>query len=129
MTVKHRKFVTEYIKDGNAAQAAIRSGYAPKHARKSGHRLLTRPEVRAAVEAARRPALKKSQISLESHLEELARLRDKAIAKGQLSAAVRAEECRGKVAGLYVERHAGPDGKGPVEVRIVRTIVRPVAES
>ncbi|MFC1551159.1 terminase small subunit [Candidatus Latescibacterota bacterium] len=41
MTPKQERFVWEYLKDLNATQAAIRTGYSPKSARKQGSRLLT----------------------------------------------------------------------------------------
>lgn len=104
MTERQRKFVREYIKDGNAAQAAVRVGYQKKHARKTGCRLLSRPDVKQAVQAARAPALEACQITMESHMAKLSALRDAAEGVGQYGAAIKAEELRGKVAGFYVER-------------------------
>jgi len=42
--------------------------------------------------------------SLEQHLEELSMLRDKAVSKDQMTAAVRAEQLRGQALGFYVQR-------------------------
>ena len=33
LSLKQRRFIAEYLKDGNGTQAAIRAGYAPKNAR------------------------------------------------------------------------------------------------
>ena len=46
----------------------------------------------------------RSLIDRESHLDELAKLRDKAVDTGQIGSAVTAEHYRGKVANLYTER-------------------------
>jgi hypothetical protein len=50
LTDKQRAFVSEYLKDFNATQAAIRAGYAESGARVEGHRLLTNANIRAEIE-------------------------------------------------------------------------------
>lgn len=66
------------------------------------------PRVIAAIaefqKATRAAIIEGGTINLESHLAELAALRDKAARAGDFSSAVRAEERRGMVAGFYVER-------------------------
>ena len=47
---------------------------------------------------------KKYEVTFGRHVRELAKIRDKAIDKGNLTAAVAAEVQRGRAAGLYVER-------------------------
>lgn len=49
MTEKQVKFISEYTKDFNATQAAIRAGYSPKTAYSIGQRLLKNVEVQAAM--------------------------------------------------------------------------------
>jgi phage terminase small subunit len=49
---QQRRFVAEYIVDFNATQAAIRAGYSEKTARQIGSFLLTKVDVKAAVQAA-----------------------------------------------------------------------------
>lgn len=44
---KQRRFVEEYLKSGNATEAAITAGYAVKSARSQGSKLLSMPEVQA----------------------------------------------------------------------------------
>lgn len=46
---KQRRFVAEYLKDGNATQAAIRAGYSKKTAGSQGHDLLKKPEIQEAI--------------------------------------------------------------------------------
>lgn len=53
MTTKQRRFVSEYRKDGNATQAAIRAGYAKNGARTEGARLLANADIFAAVKKKR----------------------------------------------------------------------------
>lgn len=122
MTARQQRFVAEYIKDGNATQAAIRAGFSKKAARQQGARMLSYASVCDAIATARKPVIEEAQVTLEGHLKMLATLRDSALKAGQHGPAVKAEEARGKVAGFYVERHAGPTG-GPLEVVVTRRIV------
>ncbi len=47
---RHQRFVTEYLKDLNATQAAIRAGYTARNADAHSYRLLRRPDIAAALE-------------------------------------------------------------------------------
>jgi phage terminase small subunit len=49
MTARQRRFVAEYLVDGNGTQAAIRAGYSKRTARKIASEILTKPDIRAAV--------------------------------------------------------------------------------
>lgn len=49
LTVKQKRFVTEYIIDHNATQAAIRAGYSERTARSQGQRLLTKVDIKKAI--------------------------------------------------------------------------------
>lgn len=51
LTVKQRKFADEYIKTGNATQAAIKAGYKEKTARFIGAENLTKPNIKAYIDA------------------------------------------------------------------------------
>ena len=55
--------------------------------------------------------LKKYDITYESHIVELAKLRDESSKKGAWSAAINAEVARGKAAGLYIEQKIIRTGK------------------
>ncbi len=50
MTKKQERFVTEYLIDCNATQAAIRAGYSPSTARFIGAENLSKPYIRQAIE-------------------------------------------------------------------------------
>lgn len=49
MNARQKRFVTEYMIDMNATQAAIRAGYSEKTAYSSGQRLLKNVEVESAI--------------------------------------------------------------------------------
>lgn len=51
LTVKQRLFADEYIKSGNATQSAIRAGYSSKSARFVGTENLTKPNIKAYIDA------------------------------------------------------------------------------
>lgn len=46
---RHEKFCHEYIKDMNAKQSAIRTGYSEKTAKMQGSRLMTNDDVKARI--------------------------------------------------------------------------------
>jgi phage terminase small subunit len=91
--------------DAPPREAAIHAGYAPKHASVSASRLLAEPQVSNAIRLRMSKSAARAELTLESHLNTLARLRNKAAAAEQFGPAVNAEVHRGKAAGLYVERH------------------------
>lgn len=49
LTIKQKKFADEYIKLGNATQAAINAGYSKRSAKQTGSRLLTNPAIKAYI--------------------------------------------------------------------------------
>ncbi len=57
LTPKQAAFVAEFVKDGNAAQAAIRAGYPERSARSVGSENLTKPDIIAALQAAQATAV------------------------------------------------------------------------
>lgn len=50
---RHEKFCHEYIKDMNATQAAIRTGYSEKTAKMQGSRLMTNDDIKSRVKELR----------------------------------------------------------------------------
>ena len=74
LTVKQQFFVKEYLIDLNATGAAIRAGYSRKTARAVGCENLTKPYIRAVIDA--EIEARKARISFTSDqvLEELARI-------------------------------------------------------
>ena len=50
LTAKQQKFVDQYIKFGNAKQAALEAGYSPKTAKQMGVENLSKPYLKAAID-------------------------------------------------------------------------------
>lgn len=46
---RYLRFVSEYVKDLNGTQAAIRAGYSPTHAKRAAWALLSDPEIRRRI--------------------------------------------------------------------------------
>lgn len=74
LTPRQARFVSEYLKDLNATQAAIRAGYAKRGSRVTGCRLLANPNIKKAVEEGQREALRRNQLTADRLLEELRRI-------------------------------------------------------
>lgn len=104
VTPKQSAFISEYLVDLNATQAAIRAGYSERTARSIGCALLTKHDIAAAIAEAQQKLATTAGMTIEQHMEDLKRIRDAAFDEGKFSAAATAEVARGKVAGFYVER-------------------------
>ena len=66
--------------------------------------MMQRANVRKAIGEMTARLKKKAENTLESYLEELSRDHDIAIQEGEISAAIRATELRGKALGYFIER-------------------------
>lgn len=105
LTPKQAQFVSEYLKDHNAKQAAIRAGYSPKTAEQQGCRLLRNAHVVKAVGKNQQRVAKKAEITVESLAKEFEEARILAKKQGQASAMVAATTGKGKLSGHLIERH------------------------
>lgn len=74
MTKKQKLFVEEYLVDLNATQAAIRAGYSPETAGSIGSENLKKPEIRARIDKAMAERSKRTGISQDRVLLELAKI-------------------------------------------------------
>lgn len=74
LTDKQRRFVDEYLVDLNATQAAIRAGYSQKTAGQIGEQNLKKLEVAAAVQEAQAARAKRTEITQDMVLRELAKI-------------------------------------------------------
>lgn len=74
LTPKQERFAEEYLVDLNATQAAIRAGYSERTAKYTGFELIRKPHVAAAIQAARQKISKKTQVTVERTVQELARI-------------------------------------------------------
>lgn len=102
MTPKKRKFVAEYLVDGNATRAATAAGY--KGARFKGCHLCAQDDIREAIEAGVAEVVERTQTTVDTIMRDLAALQDAAQAAKQYSAAIRAAELRGKHIGLWPDK-------------------------
>ena len=131
-------------------QSYIDAGFAPANARSGASKLLKsnpailerRAELLEQRVAAQRDALTgmaiEEDITLQSHLQALAKMRDEARALGQYGPAIAAEKNRGLALGYYIERReAGKPGdfkldstelKRQLEERLVEIAARQAIE-
>lgn len=117
LTQKQEAFCTAYIETGCASTAYRRSynadGMADTTVNRKAKELLDNGKIAARLTELRAPVVERAQITLEAHLEDLKRLRDRAEADGKFGPAIAAEIARGRAAGLYVVRAevTGKDGE------------------
>lgn len=74
LNLKQQRFVSEYLIDLNATQAAIRAGYSAKTAKQIGSRLLSHVDVSEAIERGQAKVAEKHGVTLESIVSELAKI-------------------------------------------------------
>lgn len=117
MTKKQKRFVEEYLIDLNATQAAIRAGYSPESAYSIGSENLKKPEIRACIEKAMAERSKRTGVSQDRIIMELAKIGflnpkdlvnfDEATVKEEA-----AEEDLAAIASVRVKRFPTKDGEG-----------------
>lgn len=71
---KHEKFCTEYIKDMNATQAAIRTGYSNRTANRIASQLLSKLDIKSRVKELRDAYLDENIMSAKQVEYELTRI-------------------------------------------------------
>ena len=71
---KQKRFIEEYLIDLNAKQAAIRAGYKPDNADVVGYQLLQKTSVKNAIEKAMAERSRRTGISQDRVLYELAKM-------------------------------------------------------
>ena len=74
MNDKQMAFAREYVVDYNATQAAIRAGYSEKSAYSQAHELLKKHEIQEKISELEAKAAKRTEISKDMVLRELARV-------------------------------------------------------
>jgi len=108
LTPKQEAFCLAYIETGNASEA-YRQAYNAENTKPDvvhvkASQILANGKVRVRVAELQAVAAEKAAITLESHLQTLAELRDQAKDARQFSAAITAEIARGKASGVHVEK-------------------------
>ena len=74
LTARQARFVNEYLIDLNGTQAVIRAGYRTRSPEVHASRLLTRPLVAKAITAAQAARAKRTEITADRVIHELARI-------------------------------------------------------
>ena len=74
LTERQARFVAEYLVDLNATEAAKRAGYSEKTAYSIGFENLRKPEIQDAIQAAMAQREKRTAITQDRVLQELARV-------------------------------------------------------
>jgi phage terminase small subunit len=94
------------INQSDAYRAAykVRPGTKAESINVAASKLMADAKVAQRVAELRATVAKKAQITLESHLDDLMRLRNMAAKEKQYSAAITAEIARGKAAGVHIEK-------------------------
>ena len=109
MQKRFAEFIVFGGPDGPVSQseAAELAGYSKNRCRQEGSELLNprlSPLVVQYVGGLKEERMKKFEVTYESHISELDRIKKMALKKGSFSSAVNAETNRGKAAGLYIDR-------------------------
>ena len=117
LTPKQEAFAQAIVTGVNQSDAyraayKVRPGTKPESVNQNASRIMADINVASRVAKLRETVAKKSQITLETHLEDLLKLRDMAANGNQYSAAITAEVARGKASGVHVERS---ENNGAVE--------------
>lgn len=74
LTNKQKKFIDEYLIDLNASAAARRAGYSAKTANRIASENLAKPHIQAAIQKAMQEREKRTKITQDNVLEELAKI-------------------------------------------------------
>ncbi len=119
---KQKMFVKEYLIDLNATQAAIRSGYSPKTAYRTGCDNLTKPQIQAAIQKTMNARAEKVGLTAEKVLSDIMLIKADAMTSGERGmidrpSALKACEMEGKHLKMFTDKieHTGKDGK-PIEL-------------
>ena len=110
LTERQKLFVDIFTKNEGRltpTECARQAGYKIDRAHVTASELLNigkYPKVVEAVSKRRIEIDKTNEVKLNRHVNELARLRDRALEEKSYSAAVNAERLRGQAAGLYIDR-------------------------
>jgi phage terminase small subunit len=102
LTPKQRAFVTEYMKDRNATQAAIRAGYSKKTALNASRNLLKNPVIAKMIADWEEANQVESLITVDKIVHRLNTIAENEAAKD--SDKIRANELLGKYLGMFTER-------------------------
>jgi phage terminase small subunit len=111
ITPLQQKFIDNYCSrygQWSATQCAIHAGYDIKSAHTRASELLDwrkHPDIALEIQGRIAGLREAWDVNRDKHMAMLTKIRDAAMEKGQYGVANKAEELKGKVAGLYVDRN------------------------
>lgn len=104
LTPKQAAFVREYLVDRNGTQAAIRAGYSKKTANITASKLLTKANIKDAVDKGEEKHAERCAVTIETITQELESDRQLARDLSQPSAAITASMGIAKLHGLVIDK-------------------------
>ncbi len=117
LTAKQARFVSEYLIDSNATQAAIRAGYSEKTAAVIGAQNLIKLNIAAAIKAGQNNIGKRNELTIDDILEELEEARKIAKEEGKGAPMVAASMGKAKLLGLIIDKSENKH-EGNVDIEI-----------
>jgi terminase small subunit-like protein len=99
---RHERFCLGLVEGKSATESYVAAGY--QESRHSASRLATKSNIQARLAELQQAASKKTELSIQSIIEELTDLTAKATNRNQFTAAIRAVVEKARIAGLLVER-------------------------
>jgi phage terminase small subunit len=115
LTAKQRAFVTEYMKDRNGTQAALRAGYSEKAAGTVGCNLLKNPVVSKMIADMEEANQVEGLITVDKIVHRLNSIAENEAAKD--SDKIRANELLGKYLGMFTEK---VEMKGQIDTAVTK---------
>lgn len=121
LTDKQASFVSEYLIDLNATQAAIRAKYSEKTAQQVGSENLSKPVIQEAIRSAQIEAQDRNKVTVDEITRHHRRAIDLADESSQPSAMTTAANNLAKLHGLIID-HSQISGKDGAPIEIATTI-------
>ena len=117
LTEKQRAYVENRLA-GMSKAAAFRAsydceGWKPEAIYVNAWRVEQNAKVRGRLAALRQARIEEADLTRHEHVARLEALQERALAEGDLKAALRAEELIGRAMGLYVEKHQQVESDDP----------------
>ena len=126
LTKKQEEFAQEIVK-GSTQADAYRTAYDAGSMKdetiwSNASRLIDNSKVKARIQELRQPSIDKVQLTLESHLTDLLKLRNMAAKDEKWSAAIQAETIRGKAAGLHIDKMDVKQELGELKISVIELV-------
>lgn len=113
MTDKQNRFVSEYLIDLNAKQAAIRAGYSERRAGEIGYQLLHKTTIQAAIQKSMKNRQQRTEITQDYVIDKLVEIAEKEASDApdsdlKYSSKIKTLELLGKHVGAFDKKEDTP---------------------